>query len=237
MPHRSLLSLLTARRIGIGSQAFAFFFLPVIPIILKGGLSKNSSWAVWISTIIVISALVLTTTLSRASSAVLHRIASTSYSDKKYSEEGEEESMLFGLVKMRKFFASGGATSTVSAVGEVAGALFGAYIFVKAVQGEHSYPFDSSSLLLGNCLISTTCYFLSLALHVNIVGDYGKDEGQIGLETVDGPTAMEDDYCVGEDISEKAKTTALPSRCGLWGEIFNIPAQDLAVLIEQATWR
>jgi hypothetical protein len=231
LPNRSPLR---AFRIGIGAQAFALFFLPVIPIILKGSTRKDSSWAVWISTVIVVSALVLTTTLSRASSAVLHRIASHSYASKRHNGE---ERMIFGLVDTRKFFMSGGATGTVSAIGEVAGALFGAYIFVKSVQGEHSYPFDSSSVLLGNCLISSVCYFLSLTLHVNIVGDYGKDEINVGFEGNDPTNGLEDDYWIGEDLSEKGKPTALPSRCGLWGEIFNIPAGDLAVLIEQATWR
>lgn len=231
LPNRSPLR---AFRIGMGSQAFALFFLPVIPIILMGSTRKDSSWAVWISTVIVASALVLTTTLSRASSAVLHRIASHSYADKRLSGE---ERMIFGLVDTRKFFISGGATSTVSAIGEVAGALFGSYVFVKSVQGQHSYPFDSSTVLLGNCLISLVCYFLSLTLHVNIVGDYGKDEVNVGFEGNDPASTLEDDYWVGEDLSEKSKPTALPSRCGLWGEIFNIPAGDLAVLIEQATWR
>ena len=106
---------------------------------------------------------------------------------------------------------------------------------MQSIKGERGYPFDSSSALLCCCAMSTTLYFLSLTLHVNIVGDYAKADGEEGSMALE--SGFDDDYFVGEDLSEKGKSSSLPSRCGIWGEVFNVPARDLAVLIEQATWR
>lgn len=88
-------------------------------------------------------------------------------------------------------------------------------------------------------LVCVGLYFLSLALHLNIVGDYG-GKGRAGAKDEEAGAvqdlADEDDYLIGEDLRER-QNQHLPSRCWLWGEILHVPASDLAVLIEQATWR
>ena len=124
----------------------------------------------------------------------------------------------------------------MTAVGELSGAVFGALAFMRFVRdnvvaAQHSWPLDASLVFNISALLCVALYFVSLTLHVNIVGDYGGDNG--GKE--DGAGDDDDDYLVGEDVREK--THRLPSRCGIWGEILHVPASDLAVLIEQATWR
>ena len=76
---------LRAFRIGMGSEAFAFFLLPLAPAVL----GKGAGWGTWFATVLLSGALVLTTTMARAASAVLHRIASSSYAGSKFGEGGE----------------------------------------------------------------------------------------------------------------------------------------------------
>ena len=101
------------------------------------------------------------------------------------------------------------------------------------VLANHGWPLDASLVFNISSAVCVALYFVSLTLHVNIVGDYGGEGG--GKEDGPGGGDDEDDYLVGEDLREK--THRLPSRCGIWGEILHVPASDLAVLIEQATWR
>ncbi|GMI11087.1 hypothetical protein TrVE_jg9594 [Triparma verrucosa] len=231
---------LRAFRIGMGAEAFAFVLFPIFPRIFGTG----SGFLPYFFNVVGLVALVLTSTLSRAASAVLHRIASSSYS-KLASDDGlDGPSLTFCGFDLRNYLYGGGFTATVTALGEFSGAVFGSfayYHFVKdnIINNVHGWPLDSSLVFNISFLVCVGLYFLSLALHLNIVGDYG-GKGRAGAKDEEAGAvqdlADEDDYLIGEDLRER-QNQHLPSRCGLWGEILHVPASDLAVLIEQATWR
>ena len=101
----------------MGSEVFAFLLLPLAPKLFGSG----GSWGTWSATVMLSGALVLTTTMSRAASAVLHRIASSSYAGSKFEEGGGGGGSLLAVfgVDTNKYFVGGGLTSTVTAMGEV----------------------------------------------------------------------------------------------------------------------
>ena len=182
----------------MGSEVFAFFLLPLAPKFFGAG----GGWGTWLATVMLSEAMVLTTTMSRAASAVLHRIASSSYAGSKFGEGGGGGGCLLAIfgVDTNKYFVGGGLTSTVTAVGELSGAIFGSLAFMRfakdnVVANQHGWPLDASLVFNISSAVCVALYFVSLTLHVNIVGDYGGEDGG-GKE--DGPNGGddEDDYLV-----------------------------------------
>ena len=106
---------LRAFRIGMGAEAFAFVLFPIFPRIFGTG----GGFLPYFFNVVGLVALVLTSTLSRAASAVLHRIASSSYS-KLASDDGlDGPSLTFCGFDLRNYLNGGGFTATVTALGEV----------------------------------------------------------------------------------------------------------------------
>lgn len=163
-------------------------------------------------TIIVISCVVLSSMLGRASSTILHRIASDSLAQC----ETKPTNWFASRDKMERLFLeceNGKLTRKVNFAAQIFGILVMAPLCHWSLAHERPAPFDGTCCLFLSSLVTLVLYVFSFSLHLNVVGDFSPHPRGDGCSDVQARKC-----------------------CSFLCEVVTVSVSDMAGLLEEANW-
>jgi hypothetical protein len=164
-------------------------------------------------TIIIMSCIVLSSLLGRASSTILHRIACMSFAESEAKPPGWLATR-YGVEQLLVDCQNGKITSRMNFVSEILGVLAIAPICSWSLAQERPTPFDGTCCLYISCLVTLVLYVCSFSLHLNVVGEFA-------------PHPREG--CGGDARAAR--------KCGSFlCEVATVSVGDMASLFEEANW-
>lgn len=194
---------LRAYRVGCGTTAVTIAVMVLTPKMLSAH-ERSMSTFLFLHLIACGACLVAATSLAQAASGVLLRVAASSSPAVRTRPET--------------------LANAVGSCGEVAGGAAAGFLFLARAESG-----SGGGALLSLVPVSLAAYFVSLRLHVNIVGNFGSPEA-----AVKGRGGEEEEWLMGDETELPER---LPSRCGLVGELGNVPLGDILSLIEEGNWQ
>lgn len=156
-------------RIGVGAQSVLLFLLATVPRTVQPA-KRSDAVVIMALTIILMSCIVLSSILGRASSTILHRTASAGM----FRQGGTD--------KFIENCKSGKFTYQLNFVAETCGALSVAPFGAWSLQNGRVAPFDGTCCLLLASLVALGLYVSSFSLDLNFDGEFesraDKDSGR-----------------------------------------------------------
>lgn len=173
---------------------------------------RTNSVLIMALTIIFISCIVLSSMLGRASSMILHRIASVSLVQSHYKPNNWFTAR-YGVEKLVSDCESGKFTNQIKFVSEVFGVFLVAPLWHWSLAHERPAPFDGTCCLLLSSLVALVLYVCSFSLHLNVVGDFAPHPRN------DGCSDLRARKC-----------------CSFLCEVVTVSVSDMASLFDEANW-
>jgi hypothetical protein len=172
---------------------------------------RTESVLVMTSTIIFLSCTALATMLGRSGVAILHGIASESFSR---SANGEPNwfSRVYGKDQLLTDCESGRFTRLLRLSSEILGIVAVAPLYCWSTSQERPAPFDASCAFTVASLVTFVLYVSSFALHLNVAGEFAPHPRESG--------------CGAETDARRSFVC----------EVFSVSVGDMASLFEEANW-
>jgi hypothetical protein len=149
--------------------------------------------------------------LGRASSTILHRIASATLAQSKNVPKTGFTSR-YGMDRLTSDCESGRFTHKISLIAEIVGVLAAAPLCSWSLAHERPSPFDGTCCLFISSLVTFVLYVCSFSLHLNSVGEFAPHPR---------------DGC----------SDAHARKCGSFlCEIVTVSVGDMASLFDEANW-
>jgi hypothetical protein len=197
-------------RIGVGAQSVLLLLLATVPK-TSGPEKRTDAVLVMTLTIIFMSCIVLSSLLGRASSTILHRIASASLAESEVKPNNWFTSR-YGMERLISDGESGRLTNKINLIAEVCGVLAVAPLCSWSLAHQRPAPFDGTCCLLLSFLVTLVLYICSYSLHLNVVGEFAPHPR---------------DGC--SDLHAR--------KCGSFlCEVATVSVSDMASLFEEANW-
>jgi hypothetical protein len=166
------------------------------------------------TTIIFMSCIVLSSMLGRASSTILHRIASATLARSNNVPKNGFTSR-YGMDRLTSDCESGRLTLKINLIAEILGVLAAAPLCSWSLAHERPSPLDGTCCLFISSLVTFVLYVCSFSLHLNSVGEFA-------------PHPRDRDGCSSD---------AHARRCGSFlCEIVTVSVGDMASLLDEANW-
>jgi hypothetical protein len=163
-------------------------------------------------TIIFISCIVLSSMLGRASSTILHRIASDSLAQSENKPTNWFTSR-HGMERLISDCESGKLTHKINFIAEIFGVIVMAPICYWSLAHERPAPFDGTCCLFLSSLVTLVLYVCSFSLHLNVVGDFSPHPRGDGCSDVHAKKC-----------------------CSFLCEVVTVSVSDMASLFDEANW-